>query len=166
VEALTALVNNIGIFTAICFLAGLALIIIEMFAPGFGLPGIGGCILLLLGIFFTAQTITQVLILLILILAILGICLSVIIHSAKNGKLSKSVILSTTMDKDDGVIREKDMEYFLGKEGIVVTTLRPVGNADFHGVKLQVVAEGEFITKGTRVKVIKVEGKNIVVCKN
>lgn len=165
-EALISLVNNVGIFIAICFLSGLVLIIVEMFAPGFGVPGIAGCILLLLGIFFTAKTIIQVFILLIIILAILGICLSIIIHSAKKGKLSKSIILSTTMDKDDDGIKEKDMEYFLGKEGIVVTTLRPIGNADFDGVKLQVFAKGEFIPKGTKVKIARVEGKHIVVCKN
>ena len=41
--------------------------------------------------------------------------------------------------------------------------LRPVGRADFDGVKLDVLAEGEFVDVGKRVKVVRVEGRKIVV---
>lgn len=165
-EVLTSLVSNIGIFSAVCFIAGLALVVVEMFVPGWGFPGISGCILLLLGVIFTANSIIEAFVLIIIILAILGVCLSLIIHSAKKGKLPKNVILSTSMDKENSYISEEDMEYFLGKEGVVITTLRPVGSVDFDGVKLDVSAEGQFIEKGTNVKVVKVEGKRIVVRKS
>ena len=41
--------------------------------------------------------------------------------------------------------------------------LRPVGTADFDGVKLEVLAEGEFIEAGKPVRVVRVEGRKIVV---
>ena len=55
------------------------------------------------------------------------------------------------------------MDVFLGKEGETVTILRPTGMAEFDGVKLNVVADGEYIPKGTPVKVQRVEGARVVV---
>lgn len=55
------------------------------------------------------------------------------------------------------------MQYFLDKKGTTLTVLRPAGTVDFDGVKLDVVSEGDFIPKDTEVKVIKVEGRRIVV---
>ena len=43
------------------------------------------------------------------------------------------------------------------------TVLRPAGMADFDGVKLEVLAEGEFIEAGKPVRVVRVEGRKIVV---
>ena len=54
------------------------------------------------------------------------------------------------------------MEYFLDKEGISVTVLRPAGTVDIEGIKIDVVTEGEFIQKGTKIKIIKVQGRRIV----
>jgi membrane-bound ClpP family serine protease len=48
-------------------------------------------------------------------------------------------------------------------QGVATTVLRPAGTADFEGVKLDVVTEGEFIDKGARLQVIRVEGRRIVV---
>ena len=45
------------------------------------------------------------------------------------------------------------MEVFLGKEGVTTTVLRPAGMAEFDGVKLNVVADGEYIPKDARVRV-------------
>lgn len=55
------------------------------------------------------------------------------------------------------------MERFLGKEGTALSVLRPSGVANFDGIKLDVVSQGDFILKGTKVKIIKVEGRRIVV---
>ena len=54
---------------------------------------------------------------------------------------------------------------FLNREGIALTTLRPAGAADFDGQKLDVLADGEFIPAGSKIKVIRVEGSKIVVKK-
>ena len=43
------------------------------------------------------------------------------------------------------------------------TVLRPAGMADFDGVKLNVVSDGEYIPAGTRVVVARVEGNRILV---
>jgi membrane-bound ClpP family serine protease len=134
-----------------------------MFHPGFGAPGIIGGILLVLGIIFTARTLLEALILLLIIIAVLGAVLTFVLQSATRGKLSKTLILSNSQRKENGYIGTEDLNYFLDKEGTAYTTLRPSGTADFSGVKMDVVSDGEFIQKGTKIKVVKVEGRRIVV---
>lgn len=156
--------SQISMIQALVLIIGVVLVIVEMFHPGFGAPGITGTILIIIGISLIAETIQQALILIILTIAILGIALSIILHSATKGKLSKSpLVLKHSQHKDTGYIGINDLEFFLGKEGISSTVLRPSGVADFDGVKIDVVSEGAFISQDRKVKVIKVIGRSIVV---
>lgn len=156
--------TQISALQGLVLILGVTFVIVEMFHPGFGAPGITGGILLVLGIILIANTLQQALILIILILAVLGIALSVVLHSATSGRLSRSpLILTDTQLREMGYIGTNDLEYFLGKEGISTTVLRPSGVVDFDGVKIDVVSEGEFIPQGRSVKVIKVGGSSIVV---
>lgn len=157
-------ITQISVIQILILIIGVTLVIVEMFHPGFGAPGITGSILIVIGIILIAKTFEQALILLILILAILGITLSIILHSATKGKLSRSpLILKHSQQKETGYIGINDLEFFLGKEGISSTVLRPSGVADFDGVKIDVVSEGVFIPQGSKVKVIKVSGRSILV---
>ena len=148
---------------ALLLIAGIVLVVFEMFHPGFGAPGITGGILLFLGIMLTAKSILDAVILIIIILAILGIALTIVLHSATRGRLSKILVLSHSQNKEQGYIGTEDLNYFLGKEGIVITPLRPSGSADFDGVKLDVVSDGAFIPKDEKVRIVKVEGRRILV---
>ncbi|MGF7056377.1 NfeD family protein [Brassicibacter mesophilus] len=162
---ISELIANIGLLSAIFFGLGFVFIIIEMFVPGFGVPGALGIAFLVIGIIVTANTVLEALILIMIILAVLGILISVILNSASKGKLSGKIVLSTAMKNEDGYIGTSDMQYFLNKQGTAITVLRPAGTVDFDGVKLDVVSEGDYIAKGAVVKVIKVSGRRIVVRK-
>jgi membrane-bound ClpP family serine protease len=148
---------------ALLLIVGLALVVFEMFHPGFGAPGIIGGILLFIGIISTAKSVFDAAVMIVVILAILGIALTFVLQSATKGRLSRILILKEAQKKEDGYNGTEDLEYFIGKEGVVFSILRPSGIVDFDGVKLDVVSEGEFISKDTKVKVIKVEGRRIVV---
>ncbi len=150
----------------LCALFGVGLLMVEVFIPGFGLPGISGIILEVVAIVLTylnhgglaALGLTLV------ILAVVGITVSVALRSATKGRLSKSkLILNDTETSADGYVTTTDMDVFLGKEGDAVTVLRPAGMAEFDGVKLNVVSDGEYIPKGTRVRIARVEGARVVV---
>ncbi len=148
--------------SGIFFISGFVLVIVEMFYPGFGVPGILGSILLFLGVMFLANSVVEAIIIILIILAVLGIILTLVLHSASRGRL-KNMVLSDSLNKESGFSGTEDLEFFLDREGFAVTVLRPSGTADFDGVKLDVVSQGEFIQKGAKVKVIKVEGRRIVV---
>jgi membrane-bound ClpP family serine protease len=148
---------------ALCLIFGVLLVIFEMFIPGFGISGISGVILLILGISLTARTVVEGLFLLLIILAVLGINLIFMLRSVTKGRLAKSLVLNDSLNKEAGFSGTDDLSCYLGREGVAHTVLRPAGAADFGGVKLDVVTEAEYLAKGTKVKVIKVEGRRVVV---
>jgi membrane-bound serine protease (ClpP class) len=51
----------------------------------------------------------------------------------------------------------------VGDAGEVVLTLRPTGKAKFGDAVVDVVAEGEFLDKGTKVEIIEIHGNRVVV---
>jgi membrane-bound ClpP family serine protease len=159
------LTNILGIAiswpAAICFVIGIALIIIEMFTPGLTAPGIVGFILIIIAIILTADGFAQGLLLLLGVIAILSIALFFVLRSASKGVLSRSPIIKKETEEE--YLSVDDMKFFVGKEGEALTILRPAGTADFNGVRLDVVTEGSFIKQGTKVKVIRVEGRRIIV---
>lgn len=157
---------NMTALAKLCFVIGFLFVVFEMFHPGFGAPGITGGILLVIGIALTAKNITDVLIMLVATVAILAVALTFVLQSATKGRLSKVLILKETQKKEAGFIGTEDLNYFLGHEGTALTMLRPAGIADFDGIKLDVVSEGEFILKDSKIKVIKVQGRRIVVREN
>lgn len=160
------LMENLPIL--LCFLFGIGLLIVEAFMPGFGVPGISGIILEVAAIVLTylwhgglaALGITLV------ILAIVAIAISLTLRSVNHGRLSKSaIILNETESTEKGYRAIGDMEVFVGKQGVTTTVLRPSGMAEFDGVKLNVVADGEYIAKDAPVTVDRVEGVSVVVRK-
>ncbi len=52
-----------------------------------------------------------------------------------------------------------------GDEGEALSTLRPSGTARFGKLKLSVVTSGEYIERGTPVRVVRVEGNRVIVRK-
>ena len=158
------LLTNLPIF--ICVAAGLGLLIVEVFMPGFGLPGISGIILLLVsaGLLWMKAGPLAALGLVVVIVALVAILLSITLKSASSGRLSKSpIILREAERPEDGYTAASDMSIFVGREGEARTVLRPSGIANFDGVRLNVVSEGVYIKQGARVRIERVEGSKIVV---
>lgn len=150
----------------VCLIVGLALIVLEAFMPGFGLPGIAGIVLHVIAVALTWFNHGPVaaLCMTVALLSVIAIAISVSLHSAAKGRLSKShIVLSETESSEAGYRASEDMQVFLGKEGTATTVLRPTGMAEFDGVKLNVVSEGEYIQAGTKVRIVRVEGSRILV---
>ena len=150
----------------ICFVIGIGLMVLEAFMPGFGLPGISGIILEVVAVALTWMNHGPVAALgmTLIILSILAIAISMSLRSAANGKLSRSkLVLNDTESNEAGYRSTEDLDVFLGKEGVTTTVLRPTGMAEFDGVRLNVVSEGEFIQSGTQVQIVRVEGSRILV---
>ena len=157
------LLASASIFSIILFIAGVGLIIAEMFEPGFGFFGAFGVISLIICIFVTANTVAEGLMLTAFFFVIVLILLAVFLVLVSKGKLPKRLILHEAETAEQGFTGTEDMKHMMGKTGIVTTICRPVGNVDFDGVKLEVISQSEFIDKGIMVEVIGIEGNRVVV---
>lgn len=156
-------VQNIEFLEGMLLVFGFLLLLAEVFIPGFGVAGITGIILFIIGILLTATTVFEALIMFLLLLLLLTIVLIFVIRSATKGRLSKKLILNDELSNEDGFTAVSDMQVFLGKEGKAVTTLRPAGIGLFDGVRLDIVTKGNFIEEGNNIKVVDVEGRRIIV---
>ena len=149
----------------ICVLAGVILLIVEAFMPGFGVPGISGIILLLAGVAMTWYEYGAMVGLgtTVAVLALVGVAISVSLKSASSGRLSKSDLILN--DTETPPSENADMQLLVGKEGVVKNTLRPVGTAEFDCGKLHVTSDGEYVSEGQKVRIVRGEGTQIFVNK-
>ena len=99
----------------------------------------------------------------IVIVALLCIALSFVIRSATRGRLAHSKLVLKEVSVPTAPLGENDLTFFVGKTGEARTALRPSGIAEFDGVRLNVVSDGEWIANGKKVRVERVEGNRIVV---
>ena len=157
---LNFIVTNLPLI--LCLITGIGLLVVEVFVPGFGLPGISGLILLAVGVIITWRNYGPVsgLAVTLIALALAGISISISVKSAATGKLSKSALILKDVAQP---MDHEETEAFLGREGVTVTVLNPVGFAEFDGVRLNVVSEGTYLDKDVPVKVTQVEGAKITV---
>ena len=150
----------------LCAALGIALIVVEAFMPGFGLPGISGILLEIASVViaYVHQGATMALITALILLTIIAIVLSIALRSAAKGRFARSkMVLHDVEDAKEGFVAGEDMQVFMGREGVTTTPLRPTGMAEFDGVRLNVSSEGAFLESGVRVLVTRTEGNRIVV---
>jgi len=156
-------IGNIELLQAILLLLGLIFLLAEIFIPGFGIMGILGIILFVVGIILTANTFVEALVMFLILLVILAIVILIVVRSATKGRLSKTLVLNESLSKEKGFSAVEDMKVFLGKEGKAITMLRPAGIGQFDGVRLDVVTQGAFIEEDSDIKITEVVGRRIVV---
>lgn len=156
------LLNNIPV--VIMMLVGVGLLVFEMYVPGFGVPGISGIVLLVVSFLLLGPTLAQGLVLFAILAAILCVALSICLYSASKGRLSKSKLVLNDVAVSADAAENNDLNYFIGREGVTHTPLRPAGIGEFDGVKLNVVSDGEFIGVDKPIRVLSVKGNRIVVC--
>lgn len=159
----TTLISSLTLLSIILLIIGFVLIAIELMLPGFSLPGILGSICLIASVLLTARTFGEALIMIIGILTVLGIMLVVILSLFAKGKISNHLVLKDEQKKEQGYISTSDLEYLLGKEGTAITDLKPTGIGDFSGVNFEVVSEGQYVRKGTKIVIYKVTGSKLII---
>lgn len=146
----------------ICLIAGVALLVVEVFVPGFGLPGISGMVLLVAGVMLTWNNYGMAagLSVSLIALALAGIAVSMSIKSASHGRISRSALIL----KDETPAADNEaLAALLGQEGVTTSVLSPVGMAEFDGVRLEVLSECAYLGKDVKVVVHRIEGNHIIV---
>ena len=173
----------------VMFVLGVILLLIEIFIiPGFGITGIAGIILIIIGIFgmliknapnevpwptnpiewkdFDSGIIG-------LSIGVGGFMLCAWLFSKYLPKIPflGGLVLIPDTSKSEGVMPvnmtrpiEKEIEYLgIGDIGEVVSTLRPTGKAKFGDAIVDVVAEGDFVNRGVKVEITGIHGNRVVV---
>ena len=145
----------------LCLILGAALMIVEVFLPGFGLPGVSGIVLIGAGtviIWLKAGALTALATLLVVI-AVLAVLISYMMRRATEGGAHARIFLREKEELRSG----EDMQVLLGKQGRTTSVLRPAGIGDFDGVRLNVVTEGSIIERDRPIEIVNVDGARIVV---
>ncbi len=162
------------------FVAGVGLLVVEMFAiPGFGIAGIGGIMLMVIGlslslvdnVLFDFTNVPFIEIFRAFTFVIFVFFLSLVISIWAGSKLLTSAPLSFLALKADQkssegyVSSDSDTIDLIGKEGEAYSVLRPSGKVIIEGTVYDAIAETSWIEKGTRVKVVRRETTQIYVSK-
>jgi len=175
-----ALLGNVGSLEVLLFVAGLALLLVEIFVlPGFGVVGVSGIALMAAALVLSRQDFLlpefdwqwDVLRLNVLVvLASLGgglVAFAVVARFLPRVGAFRGLVLSSSQQPEAGftVQPREEAEALVGRRGTAVTTLRPVGKAAVGDAVIVVETEGEFLEKGTAVEVIEASGNRVVVRK-
>ncbi len=176
--------GSLGLFFGSSFLIGLAgweevlllglgllAIGVEVFIlPGFGAAGLLGAaavasavLLALIGGSPSAADVTQALIVLGASLAItVAVTYAWIRHLPNSGRFA-GLILRGGSEQADGYISAPARLDLVGQEGVAMTDLRPAGTALIAQERVDVVTEGEYVSQGHAVRVVRSEGYRLVV---
>jgi membrane-bound serine protease (ClpP class) len=147
----------------ILYLVGIALLVLEVFLPTFGIIGILGIISVITGTVLTADDWQSGLLSMLIALLISGIAFAIAARFLGRRGFWNRFVLSERLTSEEGYVSQSSKAQFLGQEGIALTPLRPSGTAEIQGQRNDVVTNGEFIKAGSKVRVVEVEGTRIVV---
>ncbi|HPE86082.1 MAG TPA: NfeD family protein [Bacteroidales bacterium] len=161
------------------FIVGIILVMVEIFAlPGFGVAGISGILLIMLGLSFSmvgnvgfSFSAEQIEILFTSIMVVLiATTTSVVLSFFLTKKIltSKNLhfALNTVLDKNEGFTSSENIQSeLIGSTGIARTVLRPGGKIEINQVVYDAVAETTFIEKGTPVVVTRYVNAQLFVKK-
>jgi membrane-bound serine protease (ClpP class) len=166
----------------IIFIIGLILLAVEIFAiPGFGVAGISGIILMVLGltlamvdniVFDFSFSIAMASIVKSFLIVTVSIFLGLILSLWLGGKLFtsrktfSSLALYSDMKSEEGFIGvESKPKELIGKTGIADSILRPSGKVIIDDEIYDAKSEYSYINKGEKVKVVRYETGQIYVVK-
>ncbi len=163
-----------SIINIVLFIIGIILLLLEIFViPGFAITGVIGIILIIGSIFLSlignnlpywdSTAVSKAIIQLSASLLFAFILIYILAKFLPKSSAFSRLVLSNEEKADLGFVSYPSVKELIGMEGIALTTLRPAGSAEFNGQKYDVVADWEYIPKGNKIKVIRVEGIKVVV---
>lgn len=159
---ITNLINNEILYVIVLSL-GITLLLIEAVVPSFGLIGISGILLIFESV--TSSLRFENYYLLMIISLFSGIILAYLITWNFILSRESKLILKNNLHKAKGNGYELSKEDLIQKEGIVTKVLRPSGEIEVGGKIYNAISDGNFIEKGKKVVIEKIEGSQLFVKK-
>lgn len=160
------------------FAIGVILILLEIFViPGFGVAGITGIVFTIMGLtlalvrninfdFTFVPKGSFAMSFLMVTVAMAAPLLFLIAFGQKifSSNTFKSMSVEAELTREAGFsVNTFNPSNLVGSIATSVTDLRPAGKVEIEGERYDVVTDGEFISKGTSVKVMRVQGTYLVV---
>lgn len=169
-----------GWLEVLLFAAGVACILLEIFVlPGATIFGLGGGLMVIASVVLASQTFVvphndyQLAQLRDSLLGLIGVGIGVVVLAVvmrrylPHTPLFSNVMLEPPSDAELEDISHRealvDLEHLLGHEGLATTQLTPSGKARFGNELVDVIADGEVISRGAEVVVVAVQGNRVVV---
>ena len=169
-DSFVRLFTEMNSWTIVLFVLGIIFCAIEMFTPGFGFFGISGIVMIVLGIIvrmILGGDLYMLLYMILIALALFILTFWVFSRMITKGRLSKTALFHVDSAVPTGNTEgTKDFAYLVGKNGVAITPLRPVGRATFGGETIDVIARDGFIEQNAKLTVLETEGSRVVVIEN
>ena len=153
----------VSLYQIALFIGGVIFIIIEILTPTIGLLAGIGVVAILYSLILAMGGDINAIYMMAISLVISIVIFAVILKKLPSSRLWKKLILTNTSSTEQGYVSSVDYSKYLNKEGVVLSELRPSGSVEIDGVPVDVVSEGKFISKGEKVRVVKIEGVRIIV---
>ena len=160
------------------FVIGVLLILVEIFViPGFGITGITGIVLVILGLSlsllnnvnfdFSMTDSLTIIYAFLRVSLIIAVAITVIIFfggSIVNSKMMHKIVLHSTQAHNTSYHENiKQLNSLIGRKAIANTVLKPSGLVVLDEIQYEAVSEGLFIEEGSTVTIIEVRGNYLVV---
>lgn len=145
-------------------LAGLALLVVEVaVVPGFNVVGVVGAVGAAAGVVLAFVEFGP--------LGGLGALAATVLAAGGLGYVLwesgawAQFVLSDSLRRDDvaDAAESASRARLLGRTGTAVTPLRPAGVAEVDGARVEVETEGAFVAAGSRVKVVALDRRRVIV---
>jgi len=143
------------------FIVAILVLFVDIYIEGFGPLGVVGLLLAGASLFITVAFVDLGLF---IVLGKLGVMVPGTIlfyRFLRVRQMDGRIVLHDTLNED--VQDVSGLVYFLGKEGVAQTALRPYGTADFNGSTVDVCSQSKYIAAGKRVKVVDVKERKVLV---
>jgi len=139
---------------------GLTLILVELvFIPGTTIVGLLGLVFAIVGIVVSYQHFGDTVGLYVLI-GMSCVTLAGLFYSFRSGVWSRFSLKSSMNSKvNEGMLTSVQV----GDEGIALSSMRPMGKAEFHGTAFEVKTSGGYLNSGERVRITQIASHQIVV---
>lgn len=169
IDELTSLFTDVHILPLVLIIAGLALLILELFfIPGFGAFGILGLLSLvgaLISHVVITNSVTQFFILFFILLVAVTILFSILVYSARKGLISHTPLIlnGSSVSKEYFEKNEKEIKKLLGRTGVCISKIDPVGIILIDGKEYEATTRTGLIDKDDNARVISVDKGKIVI---
>ena len=155
----------VSIYQIGIFLAGILFIIVEILMPTVGLlAGVGIAAMLYSVVLALGGDINAVYAML-AAFVLAAVAFAFLVKRLPSSRLWKRLVLSDQSTSQRGYVSSESRADLVGKQGKVLTELRPAGSILIDGAPVDVVSEGTFVGKDEMVEVVAVQGNRVIVRK-